>query len=179
VAPGDLRQLLEACVRSMCGTSPCTYVAGPLTSGRAFYDGSVAAGPEAALLERRNREAMAGFADALRLSLCRPVVDPGVLQVPDWDGSMHGSFFLAVLERYCDEVWFMDDWQYSRGASKEFVLAQTLGLRCVDCHGKVLSTSDGLQLVTEAVDFLERRGHDDRRHFVLRRQQLEALSPDR
>lgn len=169
----ELSSLLIDSMASVCGSVPAVYVAGPLTSCREYYFELMRdRHADASRYETENRAAMAGFADDLRAKVDAPVLDPGLLHVERWTGQEHGTFFIRALERFCTEVRFMDGWAYSRGATKEFVHAQQLGLTCTDRNGDHLSRGHGVRLIEETVAELERGGLDASRF----RQRLDLLA---
>lgn len=128
--------------------------------------------PYAAEAEADNRRLMREFADRLRRVSTEPVIDPGLLRVPGWTGPAYGWFFLEVLGRFCRSVHFMDGWQYSRGASKEFVRACELGLDMFDARGEKIRRSDSLGLLGQVVAELAAHGIDEPRFT----QRISALS---
>jgi hypothetical protein len=90
---------------------------------------------------------MRQVAASLRRSLPYPVIDSSILRVPGWTGPDYGRFFLRVIEELCFELRFVDGWQYSRGATKEFVRAQQIGIGCYDESGRDLAVADGVRLI--------------------------------
>lgn len=171
----ELSVLLIESMASVCGQLPCVYVSGPLTSCRELYLGEATPAhpaPQGEAFEARNRERMQAFAEKLRGVLSNPVIDPGLLRVTGWTGGQYSDFFLQVLERFCREVWFLDGWAFSRGASKEFVRAKQLGLTCLDVRGGNLDIASGIELLEEACHALASRGIDEPRF----RQRVVALS---
>lgn len=70
-------------------------------------------------------------------------------------------FFLEVIRRYAKECWFVNGWEYSIGATKEFVFCCTIQTPCLTEFGGRLTLSQGMRLIREAADFVHRLGLDD------------------
>lgn len=152
---GDLERALIDAMLSVADAKSCSYIAGPLTSGLGFLTGEVS--PTA--VESQNRARMARVASELRGQLAHPVLNPGLLQLPDWDGADYGRFFLRVMETLCFEVRLMEGWEFSAGASKEYVRAQHLGLPCLDLAGRPVPRETGINMISEAVEVYQEHGH--------------------
>jgi hypothetical protein len=137
--------VLFAAMQSVAGPRSCCYVAGPLTSSRAILLGH--GFQSLSEIEAGNRSRMQEVAGNLRRTLSYPVIDSSILRVPGWAGPDYGRFFLRVIEELCFELRFVDDWQYSMGATKEFVRAQQLGIHCYDEVGGELAINNGVRLI--------------------------------
>src|SRR5258707_472701 len=97
------------------------YVAGPLDTGRIYYE-ALARGYGNEDVRLRNQEALTSFAIRLRMRFNPvPVIDPGPLRVSEWSAHEIGQFFLETIKRYAKEAWFIDGWEYSSGATKEYL----------------------------------------------------------
>lgn len=148
-----LIQLLD----SVLPPKSCAYVAGPLDHGRAYYEG-LAAGLKQPHLRSINEQILSRFAESLRARLPYPVFDPGHLKIEGWKGHDYSVFFLEVVERYAKEVWFLDGWQFSHGATKEFVLCCRESVPCLDQSGRPLTTESGRALIEEAAKYVDALG---------------------
>lgn len=138
-------ELLLNAMLSVVEPKSCCYLAGPITTSRQLL-----LGEDPAVLEARNREDLAKQARCLRETLGCPVVNPGLLIVPGWSGSAYGNFFIGAMESLCFEVRFMPGWEYSIGASKEYVHALTTGLPCLNIDGSPLTRSRAISLLGDA-----------------------------
>jgi hypothetical protein len=65
-----------------------------------------------------------------------------------------------VIERYIHTVIFVDGWQYSLGCSYEFLVARQTGAKTVTQNLEEVSVAEGVRLICEAVDELQRMGND-------------------
>jgi hypothetical protein len=130
------------------------YAAGPLGSGRLHYE--VAAGLQKPREDLRagNEQRLRQFAHGLRERLDVPVIDPGLLKVAGWSGSEHLAFYLQVLSRYGREAHFIDGWEYSTGATAEFMLCMKTGMPCFTADGARLPAQLGINMVKEAAGYL-------------------------
>lgn len=160
-----LADLLLDAMGSLVDDPVCRYVAGPLATGREYYDLVGRDEFDGEELRQKNAGEMRRFVRRLRAAHPTvPVIDSGVLRVPMWTGSQHGEFFLEVIERMCTEVVFMDGWEFSLGATREFVFAQRICRRCVDQSTKdELSADYGAALIRSAVHTVEKLGHKGER----------------
>jgi hypothetical protein len=162
-------------LRSVLPASSAIYVAGPLETGRSFYEsgGEI----DQAAIRRANHERMQAFVASLRARQDAPVIDPGLLRVADWPNPVYGRFFFAVICEFVKEARFLDGWEYSRGATGEFVLCVTRGIRCSAEAGGELRVETARSLISAAADRIECLGHDPAR-FRARLEALDAASLD-
>lgn len=101
------------------------------------------------------------FANRLRHSLERPVIDPSRFPPQqDWTQTHFNVLWGTVLRACCDLVVFADGWQYSAGCTFEFVVASNAGICARDAGGKVLAISKGIRLIGRAAQQLELDGLD-------------------
>jgi hypothetical protein len=164
IAPAWTEDALFAAMQSVAAPRSCCYLAGPLTSSEARLMGrSHLSWTE---IESNNRARMQEIAGNLRRRLDYPVIDSSVLQVPGWSGSDYGRFFLRVMEELCFEIRFIDGWEYSMGATKEFVRAQELRIPCFNEGGVGLTIDDGIGLIDFAVRNMESLGIESSRYAV-------------
>jgi hypothetical protein len=84
--------------------------------------------------------------------------------VPGWAGSDYGRFFLRVLEELCFEVRFVSGWEYSMGATKEFLRSQELGIPCFNENGETLTARAVVGLLEAVIYELKVNDIDDRRY---------------
>lgn len=124
-----------------------TYCAGPITSGRARSVEST----EKLLFKKNNIELGRAKAARLRGEMSGSVIEPFSLSVDDWSQNEYRAFWRLVIERLCDRVLFLDDWQYSNGASFEFLVATNSGKLTLDERGQELSRAEGTQKIREAI----------------------------
>lgn len=156
----QMYQILFNLMDSVLDNKSAIYVAGPLDSGRDFFkilaDGKVSSEEVRATNQARLTE----FARRLRLNLGRPVIDPGLLRVPGWSGRDYGKFFIEIINRYANEVWFINGWEFSYGATKEFINCTQYNLPCFNEVGKQLSVEMGYSLIQTAANYIEEIGLD-------------------
>jgi hypothetical protein len=140
------------------------YVAGPLATGRRYYE-LVASGQGhiASSIREENEEKMKSFVASLRSRLAYPVIDPGLIKIRDWSAVEIGDFYLKVIQHFAKEIWFMDEWQYSRGATKEFQFAVANRIDCLDAQGVIISAEGGSELISDVVAHLTQLGIDSSR----------------
>jgi len=163
-------EVLLQILSSVLEPRSCVYAAGPLDSGKTYYE-RMASGDERPV-RAENEIRLTGFVADLRKRLRYPVFDPGPLRIVGWSGGEYGAFFLEVIRRYVRECWFMNGWEYSIGSTKEFVLCCTMQIACFAESGERLTISEGMRLIREASDFVRGLDLDDAKL----RSRLEALS---
>jgi hypothetical protein len=161
--PDWTEEVLFASMRSIVEPHSCCYLAGPLTTSKAkLTEGGDLSSIE---IEQGNRARMREIASYLRGSLSYPVIDSSVLQVPGWVGPQYGRFFLRVMEELCFEVRFVKGWEYSAGATKEFVRAQQLTIHCFDEDGADLTLDSGIGLIEAAAREMASVGVENSRYL--------------
>ena len=143
--------------RSVVPAKGGVYVAGPLNSGPRLYSGR--AGHVTAVREANDRD-MRAFVTKLRSASFGPVIDSSRLRPRGWSDRAIGDLFLTILSEFVREAWFMDGWEYSRGATKEFLHCLRFGIPCRLADGHPLSLRDGLDRQAQAVADIEARGFD-------------------
>jgi len=146
---------------SVTRPSSCRYVAGPLTTSKEYYESLAVKILEEDAVRRRNQEYISRVVATLRDQSPIPVVDPGLLRVPNWNHAAYGRFFLRVLEELCFEAWFVDGWEFSTGATKEFVFAVQRNVTCLDERGHPLTIGRGTELIYQAATFVQQLGLSD------------------
>ena len=166
--PAGWEDLLDA-LRSVVAPRGGAYVAGPLNTGPRLYE---EAPLEARAIRAANDLDMRAFVAQLRETVRRPVIDTSQLRPLGWSDRQIGEFFLAVLSELAGEAWFIDGWEFSRGATKEFEHCIRLGIPCFGGNGEALPSSSGMQLITEAIVRVEAHGEDASRL----RARLQALT---
>jgi hypothetical protein len=155
----ELARSFIALLDSVLLPRSCAYVVGPLASGLAHYE-ALSAGLDVSPLRRKNEERFQAFSEHLRANLACPVFNPAILRVAGWSDAEHGLFFLDVIEKYAREAWLLDGWEYSRGATKEFIHCAMLGITCRDEQGGIVGPEEGRVRINEAVSHVEALGLD-------------------
>lgn len=146
---------------SVIGSEKAAYVAGPLATGRLYYELlGQGRNEEASNIRKSNELHMRIFIQQLRAKVRYPVIDPSVLVVHEWTPREMGDFFVEVLKKYVKEIWLIDDWQFSRGATKEFQFATVRGIRCINERGILISRDEGINLISEAASYISSKGVD-------------------
>jgi hypothetical protein len=158
----EMSGLLFQTLESVLPARSCAYVAGPIDSGPAYY-GALSSGVDASHVREENEQRLRAFVDLLRARLDCPVFDPSILRIESWTPNQHGDFFIRVLERFAKEVWFIDGWEFSHGATKEFVNCVRLGIPCLNEAGLVFDAPLGEALIREASDYVDSLGLDGSR----------------
>jgi hypothetical protein len=158
----DLNSTLLALLDSVLLPRSCAYIAGPLESGLSYYEQKVA-GSQNPKVREDNERRLKVFAQTLRARLTYPVFDPGTFRIDGWTDAQHGAFFLQVIERIVKEAWFIDGWQFSHGATKEFMFCLKLEIPCFSETGQILGLEAGRSLIYKAAEYLETLGVDSSR----------------
>lgn len=154
----ELSDLLLDALRSVVDERSATYVAGPLATGRRYYDELLAGIPNVEDVRRSNERSMRRVVSELRGRLGWPVIDPGVLRVNHWSPSEHGTLFLRVVADLCRDVVFVEGWEFSSGATKEFVFAQEQGIPCLDSSENIITLEQGRLLLQDAMTVVGQSG---------------------
>jgi hypothetical protein len=171
----SLQRYLLTAIASVVPPHGGAYVGGPLATGKEYYE-LLASGDElaASRIREGNERKMRLFVQSLRAKLRHPVIDPGLLKIERWTSREIGDFYIKVIEEFAAEVWFMEGWEYSRGATREFIFAVSRRIRCLDSSGVEISAKHGSRLIAKVVDHLREMGLDASR-FVERISKIENL----
>jgi hypothetical protein len=149
--PQATQSLFQA-LDSVLAPNSCAYVAGPLESGKAYYE-RLAAGDLGSVREE-NEKRIGEVVLRLRTRLLYPVFDSGRLKIPGWSGKDYDLFFREIIRRYAKECWFVDGWEYSTGSTKEFLFCFVNTTPCLDESGTRLTVDAGIRLIRDAADFV-------------------------
>jgi hypothetical protein len=147
------------------------YVSTPMTTGKGLVEPQVAAAIDTpipgSLREHQknmihcNHTYVRKLVHELRGSLASPVINPtAITGLPGWTQSDYRVLSEHVIEHHVHTVIFVDGWQYSLGCSYEFLAAQRTGAKTVTHKLKGISITEGIRLICEAVNELEKTGKD-------------------
>jgi len=139
---------------------PFNYLSVPITTGRAYLDYHAAAGQGAVdsvdhgreLARSDNERRAIATAHRLRGKLPGTVIDPSRVTISDWQQDDYHTFWVEVIKRYTETMYFLDGWQYSDGCAIEFATAVSLGLPAFTEHMTPLSPAAGQELLHSAID---------------------------
>lgn len=134
VAPDDPQ--LGVLLDSFLSKGTVTYLCGPVRWERAHYFGAIT---EPVVQRQRNSAKFQKARSELTGEFC---LDPSRFVGWKWSDEEVGAFFVDVMLHFASGLVLLDDWEYSRGATSEVVLALERGLRC--------RTMDGLEIVPES-----------------------------
>jgi len=98
-----------------------------------------------------NTQRASRFIELLRWNHVGLIIDPTSFDVPGWDQTTYHEFWTKVIERHARRVIFLDGWEFSRGCTLEFEMAQRLGLDCVDEKLISLDLDRGIKQIEEAI----------------------------
>jgi hypothetical protein len=84
------------------------------------------------------------------------VIDPSCFDVKGWSQEDYLSFWCCVIEKYAKEVRFNEGWEYSNGCTREFLAAQRAGIPTKDLAGKIISLSEALHAISNAIPALRK-----------------------
>jgi hypothetical protein len=156
-----LQEYLIDAIASVVTPRGGAYVAGPLATGRRYYELLSSGQDQAASTVRdENEREMKSFVASLRSKLHYPVIDPGILKIKGWTSRQMGDFYIRVVQLFAKEIWFMDGWEYSRGATKEFQVAVAHKIQCLNARGAYMSASEGCAMIAKAITDLTAMGID-------------------
>lgn len=155
----SLESYLISAFASVAPKTGCAYVAGPLATGKTYYD-HIARGEDnlASLVRGHNEKTIELFVNNLRYKLSYPIIDPGLLKIQEWSSRETGEFFLKVIKIFAKETWFINGWEYSRGATKEFEFCLLNGIPCLDENGKSISQKEAIEMISDVVTHLKENG---------------------
>lgn len=159
----SIEKYLFQIVDSLIHKNSAIYVAGPLESGKEYYELTASGNYTQGQIRPKNQVKLTNFAISLRQKLNQPVIDPGILKIPGWEGRDYGTFFIKVIENYAKEVWFMDEWEFSGGATKEFQFCVINGIRCCNERGDALTSEIGRIMIKNAISYVEELNLDSSR----------------
>jgi hypothetical protein len=158
--PNEVALLLSVFATVLHGRD-ATYVSAPITTGRSVLmqlRKTKRRDAEINLAEtyHANKRRLTRLVRRLRRETC-VVINPGDLcDVPGWTQSDYRVLWSQVIERFAKIVVFLNGWQYSNGASFEYLVATRAGCVTRTQGGAALHRSRALTLLKKAVN--ETRG---------------------
>lgn len=147
-------------LRSVLSPKCAIYVAGPLDSGLLYFESILQQKLSPDEIRAKNQERLTEFVGTLRLREHSPVIDPGLLRIPNWTGHDYGKLFVEIIEIFAKEAWFLNGWEFSNGATKEFMFCISNRIPCYDEKKGTLTQEKGMSMIENAVTYLESRGVD-------------------
>src|SRR5712671_5738513 len=101
-----MQQYLLDAIGSVVPLRGGAYVAGPLATGKRYYE-LVASGQQhiASKIRAENEHNMKVFVASLRNRLPYPVIDPGLIKISTWTATEIGDFYIKVIEQFVKEIW--------------------------------------------------------------------------
>jgi len=109
---------------------------------------------------KANMKELENFAARLRLQLDCPVICPGSLYIPGWRGRDYEGFFRAVMDRFVQQVRFIDGWEYSTGSVLELAYCLRTGRPAFDACGSPFDIDSSITRVEAALQELSAMGSD-------------------
>lgn len=156
----ELRDALIGLCKSIIPPDGAIYVAGPVDTGELYYK------QEGDSLERgddirsENLKKIDSLVNRLRNSRDVPVINPGILQIPGWSPRQIGDLFMSIIKKFVKEVWFVDGWEYSHGATKEFLYCCKRSIDCFDENANIITSKRARKLISNAIDDISNEGKD-------------------
>lgn len=81
-----------------------------------------------------------------------PVINPTIYQLENFESNDYLAFWVELIQLGCKTVYFVDDWEYSCGSAYEFLIAQQIGIPCLDQNGEPISLSEGYKKLSAAIE---------------------------
>lgn len=102
-----------------------------------------------------NVQRAASVLEVLRWHHTGLIINPTGLDVPGWEQTDYHEFWTKVLSRYSQRAIFLNGWEYSRGCTIEFLVAQKNGIDCVNEKLQPLDLNTAAGLMSEAIKEIE------------------------
>lgn len=182
-------------LRSIHGMGRLVYMSNPITSGRRLYD---------LMIERPNENSHTLLCEAIDLNYNNGLLemkhfielrdDTQILYPADltpvhqkWEQAHFQALWLSIIAEKCTDMYMVDDWEYSNGASEEFThtIQLRLGLpqhrdlifyntkekegverdrmkniRIWNSYGRRISIEDGIEKMTKALSWIHEHGFE-------------------
>ncbi len=157
------------------------YISSPISSGKRLYDYMDAC--KCSTLEEAKKDWNEFFAcvmlpnieDGEDLSKALAEKSEGVVIAPtsfenknvkSWRQNEYMSMWISVIDRHVNRLVMIDGWEYSNGSSEEFMWAALMqmgfssrkNIEIVDARGEILTLDQGLNLLSNALADMQKRG---------------------
>ena len=154
--------ILEA-LRCVVGSKRALYLATPITGGLRFLTWYEAEGRQ--LRGQRQYEAQrhanvivpncedaAAYAETLRSTTKKVVIDPSRFFLNHWTQPAYRTLWCEVVRRFVSAIHFNEGWWVSVGCAREFLAGMNEGLPMFEGLGEVLSPEAGLRRLRMGVE---------------------------
>ena len=140
------------------------YVSTPMTSGLRYlnfslYDDNVTSEDKCAIWDANIAQSHYTAHIVGRMNPGREVLNPVTFQDKEgtegWVGDDYLVFWTSVIENNCEEIYFVNDWEYSMGSAYEFFIAQRSELPCRNEQGEIIRSYKGLLMIGNALQHYE------------------------
>ena len=98
-----------------------------------------------------NVQRAASIIEKLRWQLTGSLINPTGLNVPGWPQYYYHLFWTEVLRQFAQRVIFLNGWEYSRGCTIEFKVAQECGIDCIDEALFPINILEGVKLIGKSI----------------------------
>lgn len=156
----EVQAVLEF-LRSVVDREDAVYMSAPITSGRLVLESkrngkytSHQHDEEPILLEviKKNRAQAKVVKQRIKQRLNCTIVDPTVVDdLQGWGQDDYRFLWAKVIEKYVRTIVCIDDWNYSKGCTYEFLVAKQLQLTVLNENLEPLSVDRGIILIEQAV----------------------------
>ncbi len=173
--PIDNLRSVELCLGALKTVLPAgsaIYIATPITSGLRFAEwfdtkgrylignAEMYVAARKANVDKINITEAEGYAAALRLSLKKPVINPGLLDAENWGQPDYRFFWRNVIENLCEALYLRDGWEYSSGASYEYLIASLKGIPRINQAGHRVPPEGAANAIANALRLLRQKNAD-------------------
>jgi hypothetical protein len=160
--------ILEA-MRCVVGSQGAAYVATPITGGlrflewyetegRRLHDKSYFHTEYRDKVITPNCESAHRFAETLRVTTSRVVIDPSRFFLEHWTQPAYRTLWCEVVRQFASAVHFNEGWWTSVGCAHEFLAAASKGVPLFDGLREPLGLEPGLSRLESGVDKLREVG---------------------
>jgi hypothetical protein len=159
--------ILEA-LRCVVGSEGAVYMATPITGGLRFLKWYEAEGRHLSgrqydtqwrtKVVAQNCEDAAAFAETLRGTLGKVVIDPSRFFLDHWTQPAYRALWCEVVRRFANAVHLNEGWWASVGCAHEFLAAVDEGIPLFEGLGDSLSPEAGLHRLQVGVERLQEIG---------------------
>lgn len=159
---GSPPSLLSMMLHCAVAEKSATYLAVPISSGPRFvewhaHDGAQIDDSSRYQQEHRRCVIQPNCDDAQMLAahlgerLSGVIINPSLLDVPNWTQEDYRSFWADIIQRFAKKVVFADGWQFSNGCAFEFLTAIQCGADRFDQQLQRLDAVAGVRLIGDAI----------------------------
>lgn len=158
--PREVKAILEF-LNCTIRTEKVAYMSAPITSGKRIIEVHSNGSKQNSVksqsynieqVKEANIKHAKEISKKLRDRIGGILIDPTLVgDIEDWKQNDYHFAWAEIIKKYVKTAFFVDDWNYSKGCSYEFLVSKQIEIETFDENLQPLSVSEGIELIQNAI----------------------------